>query len=722
MVRKKIEISSPKPKPRPRKNRKAKTTKKNSGLLLRKSEGFLVMDGRKRRAVEDSSTTLPVHAGLKDRLLKAWEAANAHQRAIGEGAVELEIKCGAWKDSERVFVPNVGEERFAQVLGALGRVYSWFNMNGGKEELTIDRTYSRTGRSASLRETCDKEGKRTALISKEKLSSETYEIQGSDLALRISVSKETQMFDLPTDFGDEGVWKLTNTRRKWRHRFAHRSGRVVWKVELTKTQENDSADARYEIEFELWAWALKVDPDLRHTWSVGMLNFIQQALQSQGCVLDESLFPDFLSLYTGSAVGLKHPPEMMVGLCKLFLAQFSSVDIQAVATARTAEDFHGIAFPGTMPKAFRRTHLLAGGIFNPKEYKVSEKTDGFRYMLMVCGRSNPQYHGLWLINRNLDFFPLHSPSVPGDQFINDVASKGITILDGEIIKTPPYDGHFHLAVGAPCFCVFDAICIDGESLLHRSLNEREQAILEKIIQPYAERVSELDWPTTKKSATQLSPQARAYMPCFVSRKKQYAPEQFHLLRALIKHSPSQGYMIQEPQEGKHRWKRIHNTDGLVFTHVGPYKEKALGFCWKWKFPELMSVDFLVRRISYRNSLQYVLLAAGEGDDLVSVTAPSMELVENMDDLAEALIHERGAPNDDPFSILEGSASRVITELAFNRKTGRWLFECLRTKLQPNHITIVFDTMQQIAEDPITLEDLQTLLNQPKAAPKIPQKK
>jgi hypothetical protein len=64
-----------------------------------------------------------------------------------------------------------------------------------------------------------------------------------------------------------------------------------------------------------------------------------------------------------------------------------------------------------------------------------------------------------------------------------------------------------------------------------------------------------------------------------------------------------------------------------------------------------------------------------------------------------------APIMDPLSILDPTSSRVVLELSFNKHSGRWIFHCLRTKLQPNHVSVVFETLCQIAEVPITMDDL-----------------
>lgn len=46
---------------------------------------------------------------------------------------------------------------------------------------------------------------------------------------------------------------------------------------------------------------------------------------------------------------------------------------------------------------------------------------------------------------------------------------------------------------------------------------------------------------------------------------------------------------------KGRLKRYHKSDGLVLTHTGPYAAGLGDFSFKWKYPELISIDFQLIR-------------------------------------------------------------------------------------------------------------------------------
>ncbi len=141
--------------------------------------------------------------------------------------------------------------------------------------------------------------------------------------------------------------------------------------------------------------------------------------------------------------------------------------------------------------------------------------------------------GVWLVNRNLDFFRVDTPNIPMLELFADLSSKvclvwpsppnniaevspsqGVTVLDGEVIQTPSYDSSrtFVLAVGAPCLIIFDAVCINGHSvkcvrlcvgpMQHstasnatrrmRSLVEREKAVVDHVIVPFHAALKRLE--------------------------------------------------------------------------------------------------------------------------------------------------------------------------------------------------------------------------------------
>jgi hypothetical protein len=137
---------------------------------------------------------------------------------------------------------------------------------------------------------------------------------------------------------------------------------------------------------------------------------------------------------------------------------------------------------------------------------------------------------------------------------------------------------------------------------------------------------------------------------------------------------------------KERFKRYHQSDGLVLTHVGPYASGVGDYSFKWKYPELISVDFQLVRVGRRIEFH---LGGANGKDTVCVRT-SERAAENDDALMAALVEQRGASPHDPLSLLNKNQEPVIAEMTFNRETGMWVFHGLRSKRTPNHVRIETD--------------------------------
>ncbi len=198
--------------------------------------------------------------------------------------------------------------------------------------------------------------------------------------------------------------------------YYHNSSRCAFKIELTKTTEpQNKQDVKYEIEFELIDWALSLHTDARNTWCAGLLTFVHSVMAGTShCVVDESHFPPFEALYlrressVAAIAGVHLMPcadsvtaavtdaALLVALRRTFLSQFGSTDANVINSAGRPEDFKGVryavnvyvcvflclscltrraqvAFPGTMPRALRRAHLLPDSGVNLREFMVSGK-------------------------------------------------------------------------------------------------------------------------------------------------------------------------------------------------------------------------------------------------------------------------------------------------------------------------------------------------------------
>ena len=173
-------------------------------------------------------------------------------------------------------------------------------------------------------------------------------------------------------------------------------------------------------------------------------------------------------------------------------------------------------FPGPQPISIEKQHMH---LLRKNEYFVCEKTDGVRHFL-VCFTDSQNRKICALVNRSFDF-TLYPLTVPRD-----------TLLDGELIGDK--------------FIVHDAVCIQGEDLRNKPLNERLKrvAALVKIIVP-----------------SKITVKCKTMYPC-----KDMA----------------------QLMLGEH-------TDGVIFTPVNePIRMGTHRTLFKWKPLERITIDFLIK--------------------------------------------------------------------------------------------------------------------------------
>ncbi|KAJ5721073.1 mRNA capping enzyme catalytic domain-containing protein [Penicillium malachiteum] len=135
-------------------------------------------------------------------------------------------------------------------------------------------------------------------------------------------------------------------------------------------------------------------------------------------------------------------------------------------------------FPGAQPVSFSSRHLTE---LQRQDYYVCEKTDGIR-CLMYFARGEPdsdapEIH--YLIDRKNDyrFVPgLHFP-LPEDPTFQSYHVD--TLIDGELVNDIYEDGSQQLK-----YYVFDCLVLDGQSLMHRTLDKRLAYFKEKVLKPY----------------------------------------------------------------------------------------------------------------------------------------------------------------------------------------------------------------------------------------------
>ncbi|KAG8827120.1 Dcp1p-Dcp2p decapping enzyme complex alpha subunit [Serendipita sp. 401] len=206
-------------------------------------------------------------------------------------------------------------------------------------------------------------------------------------------------------------------------------------------------------------------------------------------------------------------------------------------------------FPGSQPISFSSAHLTQ---LEKEDFWVCEKSDGIRVLMYICLTGG--HHSVFLIDRkNLYrqqqggfFFPHHA---------DKTMPMRDCILDGElVIEKDPNRGE------KLCFLVFDALVIDEENIMDKTLDSRYGRLKTYFFQPYKTMLK--DFPNMAAQAPfqlKLKPMELSY----------------HLDTVLAK--------LPELQ---------HGTDGLIYTAVkSKYIPQTDIGILKWKPPEENSVDF-----------------------------------------------------------------------------------------------------------------------------------
>ncbi len=599
---------------------------------------------------------------------------------------------------------------------ALLSTYSWIAL---PEVTSVDCFVSDD--SSDVRVSFSANGRRVALV-KTRVSNTTrsWGASGGE-AVRMSLSVETQVamppYCDPAASKEElsqllrSPWSLKMVRHKRRRSFLHRSVRGAFKVDMTRTM-NEAKETQFEVELEFVSTAVSrfTEAD-RLSWTPGIVEFIRSAFQGQ---ISESRFPSFEALYTTRLD--ERNCSNLFALKRLFLCSFANVRIDQVARMTSIDELRSVPFPGTLPKPLTRASLPA---VDPRQFKVCEKTDGSRFFMLIlhpCSThvsfcqivlvfcslfsdSCKNFHGVFLVDRNVDFFQLDSNDSRLVKFCADFAGNGPTLLDGEIIVTPRYSAGevLHLGFGVPSFMVFDIVACQGSNLCDEPLARREKTLLEQVSARFFEL--EHKW---RVAAMDMMPNPfdLVYFPIFVNRKRLFPLADLAHLSRLLHREPVTGHRLYVERDGP-KLKRYHLSDGLVLTHIGPYVSGGDGdLSFKWKYSELISIDFVL----VRSGRRFEFYLAGNHQDLLLVRAGSRS-VENEDDLKTALMQDRGADPSDPFALLDKQREPVVVELGFNPASGQWTFHCLRSKRLPNHITVGFQTMEQMMETPLELAEL-----------------
>lgn len=330
-------------------------------------------------------------------------------------------------------------------------------------------------------------------------------------------------------------------------------------------------------------------------------------------------------------------------------------------------------FPGAQPVSFSARHLTE---LQRDDYYVCEKTDGVRCLLYFArgdpDSDTPEIH--YLIDRKNEyrFVPgLHFPMPDDDTFQSFHVD---TLVDGELVNDRYEDGTHVLK-----YLVFDCLVLDGQTLMHRTLDKRLAYFKEKVLKPYN------------------------------ALYRKFPEEKNHRIFAVEDKSTQVSYGIEMMfREIIPRVKKIHGNDGLIFTcRSTPYRIGTDEHILKWKPPEENTIDFRMR-------LEFPLLEPDSEDEADGVTAPypdydaipvfhlfAMVSSGEYRPFGEMFV----TPDEwEDLKALRCPLDDTVVE-CHQDDAHRWRFHRIRDdKPDANHISVVEKVLESI-QDRVTEEDL-----------------
>ena len=334
---------------------------------------------------------------------------------------------------------------------------------------------------------------------------------------------------------------------------------------------------------------------------------------------------------------------------------------------------NNLNFPGAQPVSFSSKHLTE---LQKEDYYVCEKTDGIR-CLMYFARGdpeseNPEIH--YLIDRKNEyrFVPgLHFPLPDDDTFQSFHVD---TLVDGELVNDTYPDGTQQLK-----FLVFDCLVLDGQSLMHRTLDKRLAYFKVKVLEPY-------------RAMYRKFPEEKAHRPFVVEDKStQFSYGIEMMFREIIP-----------------KVKKIHGNDGLIFTcRSTPYRIGTDEHILKWKPPSENTIDFRMR-------LEFPILEPDTDDEAEGISVPypdydAIPICHLFVMLNAGEYRHWGEMHITPAEWESLKALRVplddsIVECSKDEQ-GHWRYHRLRDdKMDANHISTVEKVLESI-EDRVTEDDL-----------------
>lgn len=340
-------------------------------------------------------------------------------------------------------------------------------------------------------------------------------------------------------------------------------------------------------------------------------------------------------------------------------------------------------FPGTLPQACSRRHVIDTLASDTDKFMVVEKTDGMRFWmileqsgrLLIWERSGTIYrlstaqfevtHPVWKSMYDAHMFPM--------------------VVDGEIVSDIRHSSSAGLA-----YYVFDALIIGGTIAANESLESRLESV-----------DTFVGFLSSCINSTGNFP--RAKLPFKVFAKKYYPLSKVKELRSSIHNELKTG--IHEVDDASD-WVyvdgingHIHRNDGLIFVKADiPYYDVSFPQL-KWKRTSDQTVDFnyeVYSSSSRSRECEFHIKTANGGmttilNDIGKINPDDWTRLQRDIRLTQRASSKRGYERD-------RTNTRVIVEMSYAPNLGYWVYRKLRPeKRMPNSLMTAIDTFERQAE-------------------------
>ena len=374
------------------------------------------------------------------------------------------------------------------------------------------------------------------------LLSYDYDIR-MDGALEIQKSSSDSSLILPNS---RKAW--VKERRKRRFTYIKKDGIQPWKIDLTFVESRDNSPSTkiqkdIELEFELLE-------DIKQQW-------LRETVDEKATAMSKFIAEQLLQLID-FCIPFESEPASSESL-QAVRDPIYSRSIQALNAMILSQDEASssrIDFIGSMPVNLTRQNLQT---ILSKDYFMTEKSDGVRYLLYVVPDPISRDPVAVLLDRAKTVYSFRGSGEVG-------RALGLhTVLDGELV--------FNLKHKEHAFLVFDLLFWRGESQFRKPFGERLNLLQTTVLRHYSTEIV--------KIPTKIRPLILV-RKVFVRKS-----EGLRVLLDKIRSEPN-GDRIYSDSD-----RRVHRTDGIIFQPNEPYQVSRHPGLMKWKWADLRSVDLAV---------------------------------------------------------------------------------------------------------------------------------